>query len=219
MIARGCASNCSYCSIRFAHGNIESTNKNEIIESFHLGLNKGFKKFVLIAEDVGAYGIDVNTNIVALLEELFAIDGDFKIIIDDFNPHWMIRYFDELLPLLTKYSNKIEDLRIPIQSGSNRILKLMRRRYTIEEVSLCIDSLWEHIPNLKIRTHCLVGFPGETEKDFDETINFLNRYPKIAVEIFDYQERFFCDSVKFPGKVSDREIRKRVKAVRSLVYS
>ena len=91
----------------------------------------------------------------------------------DVNPQWMIKYFDELLPLLAKHKNKIEEIRIPIQSGSNKVLNLMRRRYRIEEVYSCIDRLWVTIPTLKIRTHCLVGFPGESLEDFNQTISLI----------------------------------------------
>ena len=217
MIARGCLGNCSYCSIRFAHGKLKSQRPEIVVSKFKEGMSKGFKKFVLIAEDTGSYGIDLKTNIVELFKRLFSVQGDYKIIINDFNPQWMVRYFDELLPLLVKNKDRIVDIRMPIESASNSVLKLMRRPYVIEDVEFCVKRLIEE--GFTVRTHFIVGFPGETMDDLMKTYNFISKYSLKGVLIYEYEERQICDSAKLPKKVSEPEIRRRAKILRQIVYT
>ncbi|MBD3413437.1 MAG: radical SAM protein, partial [Candidatus Aminicenantes bacterium] len=128
-IADGCLGNCSYCAIRFAAGKVKSKAPDVIIHEFEQGVNQGEKTFVLINNDVGSYGQDIGTNFSELLEQLFSIQGLYKIRILDFNPRWLIQYHDTLLPLFKKNREKIAFLSMPVQSASDRILRLMRRPY------------------------------------------------------------------------------------------
>jgi MiaB/RimO family radical SAM methylthiotransferase len=213
-ISRGCLSNCSYCSIKLAHRRLQSKPVEQIQKDFEIGLKKGYKKYKLIGEDVGCYGIDINTNIMEILNIFFNLPGNNKIIINDFNPQWFIKYFDELKPLLIKNHEKILDLRIPIQSGSNKILARMKRYYDIEEVKRCILTLKETIPNLKIYTHIIVGFPGETDKDFQQTLNLLKEIQFDYVLTYPYSDRFTSESFKLKEKISSEIIQERMRQVK-----
>jgi len=215
-ISRGCLNSCSYCSIRLAHGQLQSKPIEQIQKDFKIGLKKGYKTFTLIGQDIGCYGIDIKTNIVEILKIFFNLPGENKIILSDFNPKWFIRYYDQLEPIFIANHKKIESLLIPIQSGNNNILKSMQRGYKIEEVKRCISTLKEKIPSLKIRTHILVGFPGETEEDFQQTLNLLKEIKFFSVDIFPYSDRSVTEAFKMKNKISSDVIKKRIKQINKM---
>jgi MiaB/RimO family radical SAM methylthiotransferase len=202
-IADGCLGNCSYCAIRIAAGRVKSKSPDAVVEEFRRGLDEGEKIFVLINTDVGSYGRDISTNFVELLERLFDIDGDYKIRIIDFNPRWLVRDYDKYLPLLTKNKDKIAFLSMPVQSGSDRILNLMRRPYKISDIKTCFDGLKKKIPGLVINTHFIVGFPTETDSDFNQSLEFARAFDFGRISIHPYNDRPNTDSSKIPEKVPD----------------
>ena len=213
-ISRGCLGNCAYCSIKLAHGRLHSKPVEQIQKDFETGLKKGYHTFKLIGQDIGCYGIDINTNIVEILKIFFNLPGENKIIITDFHPQWLIKYYDQLEPLLIANHEKILSFRIPIESGSNTILTRMRRQYKIEEVKRCISTLKEKIPNLKIYTHIIIGFPGETEKDFQQTLNLLNEIQFSSVGIFAYSDRSMTESFNMKEKIPLEVIQQRMKQIK-----
>ena len=117
-IADGCMGDCSYCAIEFAAGRVKSKAPDIIIQEFKLGLQRGADTFVLINNDVGSYGQDIGSNIADLLQRLLAIDGTYKLRLIDLNPRWLIRYFDMLLPLLSRTAGRSGS---PSTSGQDRI--------------------------------------------------------------------------------------------------
>lgn len=214
-IANGCMGDCTYCAVKIAAGKVISKHPDVIVYEFKQGLLQGAHTFVLINNDVGSYGQDIGTNIAELLQRILDIDGDYKLRIIDFNPRWLIRYFDLLLPLLKQHQHKIASLSMPVQSGSNRILKLMKRHYTIEEINLCFATLKAEIPNLIINTHFIVGFPGETENDFHLTREFAKSMDFGRISIHPYNDRPGTLSTKMQDKVPDAIIFKRYRSLLS----
>lgn len=202
-IATGCLEFCSYCVIRKACGSLISSPFNKILSEFNTGLSKGYRVFHLSAEDVGAYGQDIGSNIAELLGALFEIKRNFKLTFSDFSPKWLVRYFPDLFELLTKNKNRIGSIGLPIQSGSDKILRLMRREYAAEEVKKCLLAL-EASTGPRIDTHVIVGFPGETEEDFCETINFLQTVDFDRVVPYVYSDRSNTLAIKLPGKILER---------------
>jgi threonylcarbamoyladenosine tRNA methylthiotransferase CDKAL1 len=172
-LARGCLGNCSYCAIKFAAGTLESKPIGEILLEFKKGLSQGHRLFTLIAGDTGCYGIDIGTSAVELLSEIFKVDGAYKLIIKEFNAQWLIKYQSELETLLTTNFDKIDYIIVPVQSASDKILRLMQRPYNIENVKNCLRSLKSNIPQLNITTHIMAGFPEETEEDFQKSVDFI----------------------------------------------
>ena len=212
-IARGCLGNCSYCAIKLAWPKFKSHPEEQIIEKFRSGLSENYKNFVLIAGDIGCYGLDIKTNLPSLLKKLFAVDGDYKFFFVDLNANWFVRYYSELLSVLKANPQRVAGMLIPIQSGSNRVLKLMNRNYDIDEVKKCILNLKENIPEIFLETHLLVGFPGETEEDFKESLNLVREIKFSKVEIFPYQDRPGTVASKLPGKVAEKEIKRRTRVL------
>lgn len=213
-ISTGCLESCSYCAIRFASGTLKSFPLQEVLHSFDRALNDGYHLIRLLGEDVGGYGQDMGSSIVTVLRDIFQRNDDFKIIIDDFHPRWLIQYFQELSDIFTQNAHKIEHLGFPIQSGSNRVLQKMNREFRIEEIEKCLKRLKVKNPGLSIHTHLLVGFPGETEDDFKKTLELLDSVSFSRVCLFEYSDRPGTPAQDFPDKVPNRIIKRRAMQIR-----
>ena len=216
-IATGCNGSCTYCAIKTATGSLKSKPLDRILSEFENGLSKGYKVFRLIAEDVGAYGQDNGTNIVDLLSGLFRNKQKFQLIFDDFSPKWLIMYFPDLFQIITKHSNRFGYVGLPIQSGSEKILSLMKRDYTAEDAKKCMLALKKACPELHIHTHVLIGFPGEDEEDFLGTIEYLRDVPFDRVAIYKYSDRPNTPASKSAEKVPKNEMRGRMLRIREIV--
>jgi MiaB/RimO family radical SAM methylthiotransferase len=214
-IAEGCLGNCSYCAVKFAAGRVKSKNPDAVVEEFRQGVAQGEKTIVLINTDVGSYGQDIGTNFAELMGRLFEIEGDYKVRIIDFNPRWLIRYWDEWLPLLMKNRDKIAYLSMPVQSASQRILELMRRPYTIDAIKACFTDLKKHIPELVINTHFIVGFPSETDQDFKQTLEFASSFDFGRISTHPYHDRPKTESSGMPDKIPDKIKFERYRALLS----
>jgi tRNA A37 methylthiotransferase MiaB len=213
-IARGCLGNCSYCAIKIAMPKFKSHSEEQILKKFQYGLRENYQDFALIAGDIGCYGIDINTNLPSLLEKLLAVEGKYKILLVDLNARWFVKYYSELLPILKANAQKIAGIIVPIQSGSNRILKLMNRHYEIGEAKKCIRNLLENIPKIKIETHILVGFPGETDEDFGESLDLVKEIPFSNVLVYAYEDRPNTKASELPDKIPENVIKNRRRTLR-----
>jgi len=210
-IAKGCVGNCTYCAIKLAMPKFHSTPEAQIVESFKLGLKKNYRHFALIAGDIGSYGIDIKTNLPSLLTKLFAVKGDYKIMLVDINARWFVKYHHDLFPILKNNADRISKIIMPIQSGSDRILKLMGRTYKINEVKKYLVDLQKNTPSIKVETHLLIGFPGETEEDFHMSVNFLKEVKFSRVEVYLYEDRPGTAASSFSNKVPKELMKKRAK--------
>jgi threonylcarbamoyladenosine tRNA methylthiotransferase CDKAL1 len=172
---RGCLGNCAYCAIRRSIGTLISQPIDGIIKQFHCGLEKGFKDFIMLGDDVGAYGIDQNQKFPELMSRLInelreMTDktpenkrlANIKLHIQEIHPHWLIKYTQEMLDLVK--SKKIKSILCPIESGNDRILGLMNRRYNVDEIAAFFREARSIYPDIQLTTHIMVGFPTETEK-------------------------------------------------------
>ena len=147
---------------------------------------------------------------------LYGHEGKFKLIFDDFSPQWFIKCHTELINIFSQNSQRLAYLSLPIQSGSNKILKLMRRGYTAEEANEAILDLQKACPDLNLLTHVLIGFPGETEEDFLDTLNFVKAIKFHEVFIYKYSDRPNIEALELPGKVSEKT---KLKRVWKLIYT
>lgn len=204
-IADGCKNVCSFCATKFATGPLRSKQLDQIITEFLNGLRKGYKIFQLIGEDTGCYGLDIGTNLTALLKKMLKIEGDYQIIIIDCNPRWLVEQRDEIMPVLVDNQNKIKEIFVPLQSGSDHILEQMNRKYTAEQARSVLKELNERAPQIDLRTSLLVGFPGETEKNFDATKQLISGIDFAEVTVNRYEDRPHTRASKMPNKV-DQEI-------------
>jgi tRNA A37 methylthiotransferase MiaB len=202
-VAAGCLEECTYCAIRVAVGSLRSKPLARVGLEFDEGLALGRTEFKLIGADVGAYGQDLGVSCVDLLECLFSRPGDFRLTIHDFHPRWLVQYEDVLVPLLAANADRVRLLILPVQSGSERILTRMGRSGTAAELTHSLESLQTAAPGMALATHVLVGFPGETDDDLDETRRLLDRIHFARVDIYRYADRPKTAAATFSGKMSE----------------
>ena len=210
MVSRGCSGKCTFCGVPFAVGPLKSLPLETIVNNFKAILDQGNRVISLVATDVGAYGQDCGLSVVDLLKRLFSFEEKFQLIINDLNPRWLIKYVDELIPLFAGNADKIDYILMPIQSGSEKILALMKREHTAADVEKHLEGLKKAVPGIQIGTHVLVGFPGETEEDFTATVNFLKDVEFYYLKVFKYDDRPRIASAQLPDKVPENVKRRRM---------
>ena len=216
-IAEGCVFTCSFCCIRFATGRLKSKPMEQIVQEFKAGLRNGHKVFQLINEDTGCYGLDIGTTFSALLRELLKVEGDYQLLFIDFGGYWLVKYYDELLPLFLNNPDKIRELYVSLQSGSSKILKAMKRPENGKEVRAKLKELKKKIPHLTLRTTVIIGFPGETDEDFMETIKAIKEVDFSVVELNKYSDRPGTASSMMQDKVPQDIIDRRTEEIRKLL--
>lgn len=210
-ISTGCMGRCTYCSERFTT-KLHSRPLNEIIDAINDGISRGYKLFALNSDDASAYGKDIGTNLETLLEAVTNIDKDFYITIPEFNPNGITPKVKECLK-----NKKFLYLTLPIQSGSQKILDSMQRPYKIKDVVSNVKEIKKNNKKIKINTHIIVGFPGETDDDFEQTKSILKTKLFDRVKVFKYSERPNTMAKDMPDKVDEETKKKRAKDLLKLM--
>ena len=187
-IASGCLSNCAYCSVKKIKGHLFSYPKEKIIEEVKKSINDGAKEIYLTAQDTGCYGEDINTSLPELLKEIINLKGNFLIRLGMANPNFVKKHLKELIEIF-KHKHMYKFLHIPVQSGNDEILKDMNRNYTAEEFKTIITEFRKAIPEITIATDIIVGFPGETEEQFKDTLKLVDDIQPPVLNISRYSRR------------------------------
>ncbi|WP_297497962.1 tRNA (N(6)-L-threonylcarbamoyladenosine(37)-C(2))-methylthiotransferase [Thermococcus sp.] len=194
-IGEGCLNACTYCATRFARGVLKSYKPELVLRWVKEALAKGYKEIQLSSEDTGCYGFDIGTNLAKLLDEITAIEGDFRIRVGMMNPNHTIKILDELIEAYQ--SEKVyKFLHLPVQSGDNEILRRMGRNYTVEEFEEIVREFRRKVPGLNLNTDVIVGFPGETEEAFQSTVELVRRIRPDKINVSRYSRR--------PGTIASR---------------
>jgi len=170
-ISEGCLGSCTYCCVKNARGKLNCYNPNNIVQNVKYQLKQGIKQIYLTSQDCSIYQYN-ETSLFDLVSKIANLDFKFYLRIGMINPNFLINNTEQLISILEQ-SKIYQFLHIPIQSGSNRILKKMERKYLIPDIINNIEILRLKFPNLTISTDIICGFPGETEYDFYRTINFV----------------------------------------------
>ena len=173
-IAEGCKSACTFCSTKLAKGNLVSYPKEKIVDEVKKYVELGYKRINLTSTDNACYGFDLGYNLADLLKEIVKIEGEFIIRVGMGNPEHTRKYVDELAEVY-KNPKIMKFVHLPVQSGSNKILKEMGRKYTVEEFEAMVYKFREEVPGITISTDIIVGYPTETEEDFQETVDLVKR--------------------------------------------
>jgi threonylcarbamoyladenosine tRNA methylthiotransferase CDKAL1 len=205
-VSTGCLNACSYCAIRFSRGKVNSKAIEKVQEEFEEGLGRGYREFGLIGTDLGAYGRDQGANLVNLLRALTERKGDYTIRLRNIQPRFLIEMMPELREIF--HSGKISYLSSAAESGNNRILKAMHRGYKAEEFKEAIGMLNREFPEIQIRTQLLVGFPGETEEEFQDTLRLLDQVRFDYVEIYVFDPRPNTEAATMRDQIP-RQVAKR----------
>lgn len=187
-IIYGCNNFCSYCIVPYVRGRERSRKIPEILDEVDLLIKNGYKEITLLGQNVNSYGNDLGdgTNFARLLAEIDKLSGDFRVRFMTSHPKDMTK---EVIDVI-KNSDKIcHSIHLPLQSGSNSILKAMNRKYTVEHYLDIIDYIKKTLPDCGITTDIMVGFPGETDEDFDATMKVVEAVRYQGAFTFVYSKR------------------------------
>lgn len=204
-IQDGCENFCSYCIIPYTRGNVRSKDKEEILEEARHFIQNGHHEIVLTGIHTGHYGSDLkDCNFATLLRELLTLDGLERLRISSIE---MNEITEEVLELFQENPILVDHMHIPLQSGCDKILKLMNRKYDLKEFSEKLHAIRHIRPLMSITTDVIVGFPNETEEDFQKTIETVTQFQFSKIHVFPYSRRQGTKADDMEGQVSE-EIKK-----------
>jgi len=212
-IQDGCDYKCTFCTIPLARGKSRSMDPDQVVTEFTNLVNQGYKEIILTGVNVGDYGKSFDLSFYNLLKRLIEVEGDFRIRISSIEPNLLT---DEIIQLPSQTNKICNHFHIPLQSGSNIILKSMQRRYNVEDYKNVVSKVKGIIPDCGIGVDVIVGYPGETEKEFMETYNFLLELPISYLHVFTYSERPDTKAILLPDQVELSERKRRSKMLRIL---
>lgn len=197
-IAQGCLGECSYCQTRLARGELHSYPVEQIIARIRRSIaREKVKEIWLTAQDTGAYGLDAGTNLIQLLRQITEIEGEFRVRLGMANPEHVLPIAGELLEIMTD-SRFYKFLHLPLQSGSDRVLRAMRRKYTVKEYMLIVQAIRNHWQEFSLATDIIAGFPAESEADFQQTLQILEEIRPAVINRSHYSARPFTPAAKLP---------------------
>ena len=214
-IMYGCDKFCTYCIVPYTRGKQRSRNKDDIINEIKDLKEKGYKEVTLLGQNVNAYGKDLsdNYNMANLLEDA-AKTGIERVRFMTSHP-W--DFTDSMIDVIAKYDNIMPSVHLPVQSGNSRILKLMGRRYTKEEYLKLFNKLKEKIKGVSISTDIIVGFPGETEEEFNDTLELVNTCKFDLAYTFIFSKRVGTPAEKMKDDISLKEKEQRLYKLNDLI--
>lgn len=206
-IAEGCSNCCAYCVIPRLRGKLRSRDIDEIVAEAEALAETGARELIVVAQDTGSYGVDRSgkSELALLLRRLCAIEK-----VDWVRVHYLYadKITDELIDVIASEEKIVKYLDIPIQHINNRILKAMNRRDTREEIEALFKKLRERIPGVVLRTSLIVGFPGETDEEFEELCDFLKEYKIERAGVFAYSREEGTPAAKMDGQ-TDEDVKQR----------
>ena len=205
-IQDGCNNYCSYCIIPYLRGDVRSKKSDDVINEIKSLIESGHKEIVLTGIHTGHYGSDINESFAGLLKKLVKIDGLLRLRISSVE---ITELNDEFLDVLKNSQVLVDHIHIPLQSGSNTVLKRMNRKYDKDYFINKIDTIRSIRHDISITTDLIVGFPGETEDEFNETIDTINKIKFSKIHVFPYSRRKGT-----PADLMDNQIDEKVKKER-----
>ncbi|MCC9138249.1 tRNA (N(6)-L-threonylcarbamoyladenosine(37)-C(2))-methylthiotransferase MtaB [Pontibacter silvestris] len=212
----GCDYSCTFCTIPLARGNSRSDSIENVVKSAHEIAESGVKEIVLTGVNTGDFGLQDGKRVETfyqLIQELDKIETIDRFRISSIEPNLL---HNDIIAFVSKSNRFMPHFHVPLQSGSNKILKLMRRRYQRELYAERVAKIKELMPHCCIGVDVIVGFPGETEEDFLETYNFLNELDVSYLHVFPYSERENTLAPGMSGKVSTKDRNRRADMLRIL---
>ena len=173
-IMYGCNNFCTYCIVPYVRGRERSRDPEHILTEIRRAVADGYKEITLLGQNVDSYGSDMDSgmNFYRLLQKIAEIDGKFRIRFMTSHPKDLS---EEVIKLISEHPNFCNNIHLPVQSGSDAVLKRMNRKYTRGRYLDLIDTIRKYMPDAGITTDIMVGFPGETEQDFKDTIDLVKR--------------------------------------------
>ena len=215
-ISNGCNNACTYCVVPFTRGRLVCRSHKAILKEAKRFIQKGFREIWLLGQNVNDYQspTDRSVDFTKLLRTINALAGNFKILF--MSPHPK-SFSDELINALSECEKFEKYLNLPIQSGDDKILRQMNRNYTVKEYVDLVKKIREKIPGIKLSTDVIVGFPGETKRQFQNTLKFFKKMKFDNAYISKYSPRPGTAAAKIENNVPLAEKKKREKILRALL--
>lgn len=215
-IMYGCNNFCTYCIVPYVRGRERSRKIEDIIAEVKALIAEGYKTITLLGQNVNSYGNDIddkNVTFANLLTEICKLDGDFRLRFMTSHPKDLN---DDVIAVIAREPKLSKTIHLPVQSGSNKILKAMNRNYTVEHYKNLIDKIKKAIPNVSLTTDLIVGFPGETEEDFEGTLDLVRYCRYTGIFGFMYSKRRGTVAEKMENQVPISVKRERVNKLLAL---
>ena len=215
-IMQGCNNFCTYCIVPYVRGREKSRQKENILQEIRdVVAEEKYKKITLLGQNVNSYGKDLTpaVSFAQLLEEICQIEGDFKVWFMTSHPKDLT---DDVIDVIAREDKILKDIHLPAQSGNDRILHLMNRKYTREKYLGIINKIRAKIPNCRITSDFIVGFPTETEEEFEDTMSLVDTVKYDSIFAFMYSPREGTVASKMDGQVPQEIKQRRVNALLAL---
>ncbi len=207
-ITYGCNNFCSYCIVPYVRGRERSRQMQDIVDECRALLEEGYKEITLLGQNVNSYGKDLdNVDFADLINEISKIDKKFRLRFMTNHPKDLS---EKLVVALSGSDKTCRSIHLPIQAGSNRILQLMNRRYTREDYFSKVEMLKKYMPDIAITTDIMVGFPTETEEDFLDTMDVVNKVNFAGAFTFVYSRRNGTPAAKMDGQIDEEVSKDRI---------
>jgi MiaB-like tRNA modifying enzyme len=210
-IASGCMSECTFCQTKLSKGDLKSYRLGDIVRQVETEISEGCKEIWLTSTDNGCYGLDINTDLPTLINAVTEIPEDFMIRVGMMNPMYMPKIKNELIKSFD--SDKVyKFLHIPVQSGSNKVLNDMKRGHTVNTVKEVVKKAKERFENFTISTDIIVGFPSETNEDFEKTFELINEIRPDIVNLSKYSARPGTEAAEW-DQIEASEVKRRSRII------
>ena len=209
-ISEGCMFSCSYCITSLARGKLRSFPIDEIIKDARFAVRNGIKEIQLTAQDTSSYGFDSKKDLGELLRKIVEIEGEYRIRVGMMNPYTALKNLDSIL--LGFNNLKIyKFLHLPVQSGNNEILEKMERKYSVKEFKEIVNIFRKKFPDITISTDVIVGFPDETDEQFNNTIELLKNVKPDITNITRFSARPYTKAKTMKGRLKTEIVKDRSK--------
>jgi len=214
-ISSGCLGDCAYCCVKNIKKTFHSFPEKTVLEEVEKSLREGVNEIWITSQDNGCYGHDSGTSIVELLKKIILVPGNFKVRVGMMNPQWAGKYLKNLIQVF-KSPKIMKFVHVPVQSGSDKILKAMNRQYSVKDFVEVVETFRKEVPGVSVSTDVIVGFPGETEKDFEQTYELVK---KINPEVLNLSKFWVRKGTRAEGmeQVLRKIIKKRSRKIFRLI--
>jgi MiaB-like tRNA modifying enzyme len=214
-IASGCMSECTFCQTKLSKGDLQSYRIGDIVRQIETEIHDGCKEVWLTSTDNGCYGFDIDTDLPTLVDTVVEIPHDFKVRVGMMNPMYMVRIKDNLIKSFD--NDKVyKFLHVPVQSGSNKVLNDMKRGHTADTFRDIVLKARERFPDFTISTDVIVGFPSETNEDFEMTVDLLKETKPDVVNLSKYSARPGTEAAEWE-QIDASEVKRRSKIIFDLI--
>ncbi len=217
-ICEGCLGSCAYCAVRFARGEVRSHSISEIHDVVDRCVHLGYREIRLTSQDAGVFGHDTGEDIVSLLATLDSIDGSHMFRLGMFNPNLVLSSIDDIVEVMSS-EHYFKFFHVPLQSGSDSILKSMARQYTVDQWKMIVGRILQKVPRATVATDIIVGFPGESDYDFELTLELLESVRPGVVNISKYGDRPRTQASRSTEKVDTSVKKERSRQLSDLVHN